>query len=127
MQFVDAIGHRFDRPNLHEKLEQLIDVEGIQDFVLSVLSLGKFAHQSCGEFGAIDQMGLCQDGGARGARGGIGFRCAPAHASSRLRFQTANDAVDTRSLQLYIGHKNIQHTVRYTELSATRFKDFWRD
>ena len=31
------------------------------------------------------------------------------------------------SLQLYIGHKNIQHTVRYTELSATRFKDFWRD
>jgi hypothetical protein len=25
------------------------------------------------------------------------------------------------------GHKNIQHTVRYTELSPTRFKDFWRD
>jgi type 1 fimbriae regulatory protein FimB/type 1 fimbriae regulatory protein FimE len=42
-------------------------------------------------------------------------------------FKLANDAVDTRSLQLYIGHKNIQHTVRYTELSATRFTDFWRD
>ena len=26
----------------------------------------------------------------------------------------------------YLGHKNIQHTVRYTELSPTRFKDFWR-
>jgi hypothetical protein len=26
-----------------------------------------------------------------------------------------------------LGHKNIQHTVRYTELSPTRFKDFWRD
>jgi type 1 fimbriae regulatory protein FimB/type 1 fimbriae regulatory protein FimE len=25
------------------------------------------------------------------------------------------------------GHKNIQHTVRYTELAPTRFKDFWRD
>jgi hypothetical protein len=23
------------------------------------------------------------------------------------------------------GHKNTQHTVRYTELSPTRFKDFW--
>ena len=28
--------------------------------------------------------------------------------------------------QAYLGHKNIQHTVRYTELSPTRFKDFWR-
>jgi site-specific recombinase XerD len=26
----------------------------------------------------------------------------------------------------YLGHRNIQHTVRYTELSPTRFKDFWR-
>jgi integrase len=32
----------------------------------------------------------------------------------------------TRALQAYLGHKNIQHTVRYTELSPTRFKDFWR-
>jgi hypothetical protein len=24
------------------------------------------------------------------------------------------------------GHKNIQHTVRYTELAPDRFKDFWR-
>jgi hypothetical protein len=27
----------------------------------------------------------------------------------------------------YLGHRNIQHTVRYTELSPTRFKDFWRE
>jgi integrase len=30
-------------------------------------------------------------------------------------------------VQDYLGHKNIQHTVRYTELSPTRFKEFWRD
>lgn len=41
-------------------------------------------------------------------------------------FKLANDGQDTRSLQAYLGHRNIQHTVRYTELSATRFKDFWR-
>jgi site-specific recombinase XerD len=29
-------------------------------------------------------------------------------------------------MQAYLGHRNIQHTVRYTELSPTRFKDFWR-
>jgi len=32
---------------------------------------------------------------------------------------------DTRAIQHYPGHKNIQHTVRYTELSAERFKGFW--
>jgi site-specific recombinase XerD len=29
-------------------------------------------------------------------------------------------------LQAYLGHKNIQHTARYTELAPDRFKDFWR-
>ena len=42
-------------------------------------------------------------------------------------YKLANDGVDTRSLQAYLGHKNIQHTVRYTELAPTRFKHFWRD
>jgi len=30
-------------------------------------------------------------------------------------------------LQHYLGHKNITHTVRYTELAPDRFKTFWRD
>ena len=41
-------------------------------------------------------------------------------------FTLANDGV-TRALQAYLGHKSIQHTVRYTELAPTRFKGFWRD
>ena len=46
------------------------------------------------------------------------------HASG---YKLANQGIDTRSLQHYLGHKNIQHTVRYTELSPERFKDFWQD
>ena len=42
-------------------------------------------------------------------------------------FKLANDGHDTRSLQHYLGHKNINHTVRYTELSPERFKGFWKD
>jgi len=41
-------------------------------------------------------------------------------------FKLANDGHDTRALQHYLGHKNIQHTVRYTEMAPDRFKNFWR-
>jgi integrase len=41
-------------------------------------------------------------------------------------YALANAGHDTRSLQAYLGHKNIQHTVRYTELAPDRFKNFWR-
>jgi site-specific recombinase XerD len=42
-------------------------------------------------------------------------------------FALANAGHDTRAVQGYLGHKNIQHTVRYTELAPDRFKRFWRD
>ena len=42
-------------------------------------------------------------------------------------YALANKGHDTRTLQAYLGHRNIQHTVRYTELAPDRFKNFWRD
>ena len=34
---------------------------------------------------------------------------------------------DTRAIQDYLGHKNIHHTVRYTQMSPSRFETFWTD
>jgi type 1 fimbriae regulatory protein FimB/type 1 fimbriae regulatory protein FimE len=42
-------------------------------------------------------------------------------------FKLANDGQDTRAIQHYLGHKNIQHTVSYTQLAPDRFKEFWDD
>jgi type 1 fimbriae regulatory protein FimB/type 1 fimbriae regulatory protein FimE len=42
-------------------------------------------------------------------------------------FKLANDGVDARAVQHYLGHKDIQHTVRYTELRSDRFNGFWKD
>jgi site-specific recombinase XerD len=42
-------------------------------------------------------------------------------------YALANAGHDTRAIQDWLGHRSIQHTVRYTELSPTRFKDFWRN
>jgi site-specific recombinase XerD len=62
-----------------------------------------------------------------GTAAGFDFRAHPHMLRHACGFKLANDGVDTRSLQAYLGHKNIQHTVRYTELAPTRFKGFWRD
>jgi integrase len=61
-----------------------------------------------------------------GDAAGLGFKAHPHMLRHAAGFALANKGVDTRSLQAYLGHKNIQHTVRYTELSPDRFKDFWR-
>ena len=42
-------------------------------------------------------------------------------------YKLANDGIDTRALQAYLGHRNIQNTTRYTALAPDRFKGFWRD
>lgn len=41
-------------------------------------------------------------------------------------YHLVNKGVDTRSIQGYLGHRNIVHTQLYTKLAADRFKDFGR-
>ena len=58
---------------------------------------------------------------------GIEFPVHPHMLRHATGFYLANAGQDMRAIQQYLGHKNIQHTVRYTELSVGRFRDFWQD
>ena len=62
-----------------------------------------------------------------GTEAGFSFKAHPHMLRHACGFALAAKGHDTRALQAYLGHKNIQHTVRYTELSPTRFESFWRD
>src|SRR6516225_2097345 len=62
-----------------------------------------------------------------GERAGFDFIVHAHMLRHACGYALANRGHDTRALQAYLGHKNIQHTVRYTELSPTRFKDFWHN
>ncbi len=42
-------------------------------------------------------------------------------------FALADQGADTRLIQDYLGHRNIQHTVRYTATNPARFEKLWRD
>jgi integrase len=61
-----------------------------------------------------------------GEAAGFKFKAHPHMLRHACGFALANKGHDTRALQAYLGHRNIQHTVRYTELSPDRFKNFWR-
>ena len=62
-----------------------------------------------------------------GEKAEIDFPVHPHMLRHACGFKLANDGQDTRALQHYLGHKNIQHTVRYTELTSKRFDNFWKD
>ena len=62
-----------------------------------------------------------------GREGGLEFPVHPHMLRHACGFYLANQGHDTRAIQHYLGHKNIQHTVRYTELDAGRFRGFWGD
>ena len=57
----------------------------------------------------------------------IGMPIHPHMLRHSTGYKLANDGHDTRAIQHYLGHRNIQHTVRYTELASGRFNDFWQD
>ena len=59
-----------------------------------------------------------------GRAGGAEAKFAVAHPHMLRHacgYKLANEGIDTRTIQGYLGHKSIQHTVRYTELAPTRF------
>jgi site-specific recombinase XerD len=62
-----------------------------------------------------------------GKRAGVPFPIHPHMLRHACGFALANAGHHTRALQAWLGHRNIQHTVCYTELAADRFKDFCRD
>jgi type 1 fimbriae regulatory protein FimB len=41
-------------------------------------------------------------------------------------FALADQGADTRLIQDYLGHRNIQHTVKYTATNPARFERLWR-
>jgi type 1 fimbriae regulatory protein FimB/type 1 fimbriae regulatory protein FimE len=62
-----------------------------------------------------------------GGEAGIKFPVHPHMLRHACGYKLANDGHDTRAIQHYLGHQNIQHTARYTALRSDRFNEFWRD
>lgn len=64
-----------------------------------------------------------------GERSGLNFPVHPHMLRHGCGYKLTNEGHDTRAIQSWLGHRNIQHTVRYTELAPDRFErlKFWDD
>jgi integrase len=62
-----------------------------------------------------------------GQKANLPFRVHAHMLRHACGYKLAGDGHDTRSIQDYLGHRDIRHTVRYTELSPKPFRDFFRD
>ena len=62
-----------------------------------------------------------------GRAAGLGIKVHAHMLRHACGYALANAGHDTRALQAYLGHSNIQNTARYTALAEGRFKGFWRD
>ena len=57
-----------------------------------------------------------------GERAGMAFSVFPHMLRHACGYALANAGHDTRALQAWLGHRNIQHTARYTELAPDRLR-----
>lgn len=57
----------------------------------------------------------------------ISFPVHPHQLRHACGYYLTSQGQDTRAIQDYLGHKNIHHTVRYTQMSPQRFETFWTD
>jgi len=61
-----------------------------------------------------------------GERAGLPVEAHPHLLRHACGFALADQGADTRLIQDYLGHRNIQHTVRYTTTNPARFERLWR-
>lgn len=62
-----------------------------------------------------------------GDRAGLDFRAHPHQLRHGCGHALAEAGTDTRTIQDYLGHRKIEHTVRYTQGTAARFKNLWKN
>ena len=61
-----------------------------------------------------------------GEQAGLPLPAHPHMLRHACGFALADQGADTRLIQDYLGHRNIQHTVRYTATNPARFEKLWR-
>jgi integrase len=79
-----------------------------------------------GERGPLTRFAVNYLADETGKRAGLPFKINPHMMRHSCGFALANKGLDTRLIQDYLGHRNVNHTARYTRTAASRFEGLWK-
>jgi type 1 fimbriae regulatory protein FimB len=82
-----------------------------------------FISERCQSFSRKTVWALIRD---HGEAAGLAVAAHPHMLRHACGFALADQGADTRLIQDYLGHRNIQHTVQYTATNPARFERLWR-
>ncbi len=77
--------------------------------------------------GPVSESGFFKIVARVGREAGLDFHVNTHMLLQACEFELANEGQDTRIIQDYLGHANIQHTVRYAKLAPGRFDGLFKD
>lgn len=129
----ELVALRWDQVNLDEGTIQVVRVKGSNSGVqplagVELRALRALKREAKGQFVFASERGapFTVDGFAKlvaraGRKAGLGH-VHPHMLRHSTGYALVNRGVDTRTIQDYLGHKNIQNTVRYTSLNSARFR-----
>ena len=80
-----------------------------------------------GTWGALSAPGFSRMIERAAVAADLGIKAHAHKLRHACGYKLAKDGHDTRAIQAYLGHRNIQNTTRYTALAPQRFKEFFRD
>jgi site-specific recombinase XerD len=60
-----------------------------------------------------------------GQRAGFAFRCHPHMLRHSTAFHLADKGIDAFRIAGYLGHRNVQNSMRYVHTSAAQFRGIW--
>lgn len=131
----EAVRLKWDQVDLQEKTLQVQrlknGINGIHPLAeIEVSALGDLpqtgAYLFCGPAGlALKENTVHHIVQQAGKKAGLPFSIHPHMLRHSCGFYLINRGIDIRTIQAYMGHKQIQNTVRYTELQHTRFNGLW--
>ena len=98
-------------------IPQIFVNERQRSFLIPATILGR-ADKATGISRVVERVGEAAD---------LGIKVHAHMLRHSCGYWLANQGYDTRLIQDYLGHKNIQHTVKYTTLNPERFREIrWR-
>lgn len=133
LEQVDIANSQFQPERLKKGSNTVQPIEGVEMRAIRAWLRERSAHKQAGSplfflsnRGPMTRQAVNYLFETIGRKAKIGVKVHPHMLRHSCGYTLANKNTATRTIQDYLGHKNIRHTELYTAANPERFKNLWR-